>query len=83
MEAIMLEELEKLLHKYFDVPFLPEGFVVVKRVDDIYGKPALSIWIGDRDVTVFEDWTSPGSGTSSGDAVRWKIALKNKCAGGV
>ena len=71
----MLERLEKAL-KEFHPPFLPTGFVKTRRVDDIYGEPALNIRIGDRDATVLESGEITGAGTNVGDAIEWEIKQK-------
>ena len=68
----MLEILEKIF-KDFDSPFLPKGFATTMRVDNIYGKPALNIQIGNRDVTILESGKITGTGTNVGDMAEWEI----------
>jgi hypothetical protein len=66
----------KKLFDYFSSPFLPEGFVQVSEVNDIYDEPALNIQIGDREITFLENGTPQGAGTNVGDGVKWEIKKK-------
>ena len=51
---ISLKKLQKIIKRDFAPPFLPEGFVETRDVSDIYKEPALSIDIGDRNITIGE-----------------------------
>jgi|GEM_PF-4492889 len=71
----MIQELERLLER-FGPPFLPLGFVKTRRLDDIYGQPALNVQIGDRDATILQNGEVTGSGTAVGEAVEWHISTR-------
>jgi len=73
---ITLKKLQKIIKQNFGTPFLPKGFVQVRDVSDIYKEPALSIHIGDRDVTIGETGEQFGSGSGVGEGVEWKIERK-------
>lgn len=70
---ITLKRLQKIIKENFGTPFLPKGFVNVRDVSDIYKEPALSIDIGDRNITVGESGAVFAAGTSVGEGVEWKI----------
>ena len=70
---ISLEKLSKIIKQDFAPPFLPEGFVNVRDVSDIYKEPALSIDIGDRNITIGETGHVFGAGSGVGEGVEWKI----------
>lgn len=70
---ITLKKLQKIIKENFREPFLPKGFVNVRDVSDIYKQPALSIDIGDRNITIGETGHVFGAGTSVGEGVEWKI----------
>ena len=65
----MLEILEAIFKQFPS----PDGFVKTKRLNDIYGQPALNIQIGDRNLTILEDGEITGTGSDVGDARQWKI----------
>ncbi len=60
-EQTRVEFVEQLM-KNFEPPFCSEGLVRVKRRDEIYKEPALSIQIHNRDVTLTEEGVV-GAGT--------------------
>ena len=51
--------------------------MITKDVSDIYKQPALSIDIGDRNITIGETGKVFGAGTGVGDGVEWKIERKS------
>ncbi len=65
MSKSKVEFIEEIMG-YFIHPFLPSDLVTTRRVDDIYGEPALNIKIGRRDVTILED-SITGAGTTLED----------------
>lgn len=70
---ITLKKLQKIIKQDFREPFLPKGFVQVRDVSNIYQEPALSIDIGDRNITIGKMGQVFGAGTNVGDGVEWKI----------
>lgn len=70
---ISLKKLQKLIEQDFRPPFLPKGFVRTRDVSDIYKEPALSIDIGDRNITIGKTGEVFGTGTSVGEGIEWKI----------
>jgi len=70
---ISLKKLQKIIKQEFKTPFLPKGFVNVRDVSDIYKEPALSIDIGDRNITIGEHGQVFGAGSNVGEGIEWKI----------
>jgi len=73
---ISLKKLQKLFEQDFRSPFLPKGFVKTRDVSDIYKKTALSIDIGDRNITIGENGDFFGAGSNVGEGREWKIERK-------
>ena len=71
-KTTLIQVLENLLAR-FGPPFLPAGFIEVVRFDDIYDEPALSVRIGDWNVTILESGEMTGSGHRIGGAIKWLV----------
>jgi len=73
---ITLKKLQEIIKQDFRTPFLPKDFVQVRDVSDIYKEPALSIDIGDRNITIGENGQVFGAGTNVGEGIEWRIERK-------
>ncbi len=79
---MIIENIEDLFAS-FKGASLPKNFVKTKRMDNLYKRKALSIQIGNIEITILELKTGfehlncgfviEGAGTYINDAVKWEI----------
>lgn len=70
---ISLDKLKEIILENFTEPFLPGGFVKFRDVSDIYKEPALSIDIGDRNITIGGNGDRFAAGSNVDEATEWEI----------